>query len=422
MLVPLLTVALALCSPSSAADDAYLDHRRPQLEGPPSMVERTLEDVGDGVRELRNRILARPQVARPGAQIHTRADLRGTKRLPGQLEDRLLVSSGSPGAIATPGYLLRTGDELGQRGAVILPLQAGFDLHLHHSNQSRRGGELWMVVELQNPNPHVVEVWLGGAIHNSKRGRGRRGVFGGYGGPAAATAEAVLTRAERKGWSERVLHLHPGSKVRVITESLPHGHEIDGYYHVDASAPIHVDVRAIDPRSDERDDGAAGGWASGDGCGAAGVYHGARWATDGDMLEIPRPGRGRAYLLGGDASRGQAPHGVQTYRDACPALEGSHGVLHHLEIPLYNPSSRPQVVQLLLSAPEDGSPDGGQVRWEGPVMVEGWLQRVRLEASARAEVLGAWWVPPKELRTVHLDLMIPAGSAGYSALEVRTIE
>ncbi len=414
----------ALASLAKASDEthAYLDHRVSAVERAPTPIERTLVDIGDHARALRNRILAGPVVARPGAQIDTHASLRTTQPLPGGLEDRLLVSSASPAAITSPGYLLRTGHELGRRGAVIMPLQASFDLHLHHANQLQGGGELWMVVEIHNPNPQVVELWLGGAIHSSGRGRGRRGLFGGYGGPAAATAEAVLTREARKGWSDRVLHLHPGSKVRVVTQALPHGHEIDGYYHVQAEAPVHVDVRAIDPHGSGMDEGVADGWAGGDGCGSAGVYHGASWVTDGDMLELPRPGRGRAYLLAGDSERSRAPRGLQTYRDACRQLEGSQGVLHRLELPLYNPSSNPRLVQLLLSAPDDGSWNLDQARWEGPVMVEGWLQRVRLERPGHAEVLGAWWVPPGDFRTVHLELMVPATSSGHSALEIRTLE
>ncbi len=422
----IILVHLFFATPGQAAshgDDAYLHHGEPSTVRQPLPVTlaRLADDLGDRVRGMRNHILARPAVPRPGAQLHTRATVGSMKRLPGRLEDRLLVSSSSPRDIATPGYLLRTGDELAGRGVVLMPIQAGFDLHMSHRNRSRDGGELLVVVEISNPNHDMVEVWLGGAIHSSDQHRGRWGVFGGYGGPAAATAEGVLTRRERHGWSERVLYMRPGSKVRVVTHALPHGHELDGYFHIDAGAPVHLDVRAIDPSGRRRDDGVAGGWALGDGCHPAGVYHGGVWATEGDMLDIPRPGRGRAYALGAPARYGQAPRGVQTYGDACRQLEGSRGVLHELELPLYNPSSRPRVVQLLISAPDDGSWSTQDYRWVGPVMVNGWLQRVRLERTGHAEVLGAWVVYPGEVEIVQVGLLVPSSSTGPSALEIRTL-
>ncbi len=423
-LLSLLLLLIALSPSTRAADrDAYLEHgRAAPVEPEPSSIALLLDDVGDRARGLRNRLLASAAVPRPGAQLHTRAHERGLKRLPGHLEDRLLIASASPAEIASPGYLLRTGHALGPRGAVLMPIQSSFDLHLNHRNRLRDGGDLLMVVEIENPNAALVEVWLGGAIHTSSQHRGRWGVFGGYGGPAAATAEAVLTREERKGWSERVVHLHPGSKVRVVTRVLRHGHEIDGFYHIQAAAPVHIDVRAVDPSGRLRDDVPAAGWASDEGCSPSGVYHGARWTNDGDMIEIPRPNRGRAYVIGAPFARGQAPRGLQAYRDACQHLEGSQGVLHALELPLYNPSSSPHMVQLLLSAPEDGRRPREDFRWVGPVMVNGWLQRVRLERGGQAEVLGAWWVRPGELRTVYLDLLVPASAEGSSALEVRTLE
>ncbi len=425
LLLTLIALLAALVLPLEAADgrDAYLDHRRDSpVEAEPSAFALLLDDVGDRARGLRNRLLARSAFPRPGVQLHTLARVGNLERLPGSLEDRLLVSSASPADIATPGYLLRTGDELGTRGAVFMPIQSGFDLHLNHRNLRRDGGDLLVVVEISNPNNELVEVWLGGAIHSSSERRGRWDVFGGYGGPSAATAEAVLTRLERKGWDERVLHLHPGSKVRVVTRALPYGHELDGFYHIGAGAPVHIDVRALDPSGRRSDDGVAGGWASGVGCSPSGVYHGARWTSDGDILEIPRPNRGRAYTLGAGASLGQAPRGLQAYRDACQQLEGSQGVLHRLELPLYNPTSRVRVVQLLLSAPDDGRQQREDYRWNGPVLVNGRLERVRLERAGHAEVLGTWAVYPGELKTVSIELLIPASAEGASALEVRTLE
>lgn len=420
----LFTMLLALVAGTAAAEDAYLqDYRSVAAAEPPaSAFEYALNRVGASVRGLRNRILSRPLVPRPGAQLHTSSTLKSLKPLPGEAESRLLVSSESPTWITSPGYLLRTGEVIEGRGTVLLPLEAGFDLHLHHHNRLRDRGQVNMVVELTNPNNHPVEVWLGGAIHSSAQHRGRWSAFGGYGGPAAATAEAMLTQAPRKGWSERTLHLHPGTKVRVITQPLPYGHEVDGYFQVHAASPVYVDVRAVDDDGSQRDDGSAEGWTRPGSCAGGGVYLGSEWGLDGDLVQVPARGKGRAYALAATGRHGQAAEGLETYADACQQLRGSHGVFHRMDIPLYNPGREDRIVQLLLSAPHTGRSSRSSYRWVGPVMVNGWLERVRLDRPGHAEVLGAWRLRGGEMRTVRVDVLMPSSSIGPSALEVWTLD
>ncbi len=422
LLLALLLSIAARAGAGAAANDSLVLHSYAPSQARPSAMSLLLDDLGDRARGLRNAVMARAEVPRPGAQLHTFATADAMKRLPGDLEQRLLVASTWPAEIATPGYLLRTGHELEGRGAVIMPLQEGFDLHFHHRNGSVDRADMDLVVEIANPNNAVVEIWLGGAVHASDERGGRWNPFGGYSGPSAATAEAVLTELPRHGWEELVLYLHPGSKVRVVTQRLSYGHEVDGWFSVHASEPVHVDVRALDLEGRYREDAAASGYREQGGCGASGVYLGSSWRTQGDILAIPRPGRGRAYALASSSGGGQAPRGMQVYRDACRAVTGSEGVRHSLELPLLNEASGARVVQLLIASPQTGRHSGADYAWVGPVMVNGWLQRVRLDRPGHAEVLGAWVLQPGELRTVRVDLLLPASATGPSALELRTLD
>lgn len=182
----------------------------------------------------------------------------------------------------------------------------------------------------------------------------------------------------------------------------------------------------------------------------AGVSQGSVWrATLADAgsqrLRIPEPGQAFSYpisaLEGGRLGTGQnqsAPM-LKRYPDTAYESHGNYGVQYSLNLPLYNPTSRPQRVSLSIETPLKFNDPAPELRFLEPtaknVHFRGTVQfryaddqktpqnryfHLVQRRGQRGEDLITLTLQPGEIRAVQVDLLYPPDATPPQLLTVRS--
>ncbi len=182
----------------------------------------------------------------------------------------------------------------------------------------------------------------------------------------------------------------------------------------------------------------------------AGVSRGSQWRSqltdseESQQLSIPEPGNGFSYGLSllnrgtfGTAQIQSAPMLVR-YPDTAYLSHGNYGVHYDLALPLYNPSSEPRTVTVLLQTPlKDNQAEKGLrfLRSPSPNVFFRGTVRVRYNdddntpkrqyfhlvqtAGHLGDALVTLTLKPKEQRLVNVDLVYPPDATPPQVLTVK---
>jgi hypothetical protein len=185
----------------------------------------------------------------------------------------------------------------------------------------------------------------------------------------------------------------------------------------------------------------------------AGISVGSEWATrivdpkGGINLTIPQPGQAFAYPLSTVTSATFGTRQIQSapmlvrYPDTAFKAHGNYGVHYYLTLPLYNNTSKTQVVALTIQTPikEDNyldrllfvEPVQGPVFFRGAVRVtyrnelgrteERFFHLVQREGQ-QGEALVQIELPPGARRDVNLDFLYPPDATPPQVLSVKTLK
>jgi hypothetical protein len=330
--------------------------------------------------------------------------------LPGALDATPFLHSNSPEVIGSGGILLSTFPGSGKtspRAHLNYALTGEFNVLAHHvtRSRSRRGKRsLYQGILLHNPTsqPARVKVLQATSYLSSAHApfvplkdvivdpNGK--VFS---GPGSRITGVILRGKSQPGWSAGVV-IPPGKSYMLVNRPIPPSNSrttwmrlwTDGQLYV-ASMAKHGSAQYSGP--------SLASWklllAKGDLIKprdkvpspldfqgqkfiygrVAGVSQGAQWratVTDtptSDVLKIPKSGQAFSYVINslhrGTLGTGQiqsAPMLVR-YGDTAYLSQGNYGLKYHLDLPLYNSTSRPQKVTIALQTPlkEDRLTRGG---------------------------------------------------------------
>jgi hypothetical protein len=423
------------------------------------------------------------------------------RQLPGQLNDVLVFNSNSPEIVEKEGILLSTFPGKGKRYPVAHlnhPLQGRFDVFTHHiARQTDPNRNLHQGLIVTNPTSKnlVIRILQGVSYVTSADApfvdlpslvedpNGR--VFS---GPGSRLASDIMRRRHDTQFPTQIV-IPPGESRMLLDLVIPRSSARSTLLRLYSDGPIYmanlalyevpqkvkIEDREIEtfrpPILEEwrtllvRGDLAAprdfpptppDQWSPGrrNFYGrVAGISVGSEWATrivdpkGGINLTIPQPGQAFAYPLStvtaatfGTRQIQSAPMLVR-YPDTAFKAHGNYGVHYYLTLPLYNNTSKTQVVALTIQTPikEDNyldrllfvEPVQGPVFFRGAVRVtyrnelgrteERFFHLVQREGQ-QGEALVQIELPPGARRDVNLDFLYPPDATPPQVLSVKTLK
>ncbi|CAK27633.1 uncharacterized conserved secreted protein (DUF3370) [Synechococcus sp. Minos11] len=407
--------------------------------------------------------------------------------LPGQLNTELMVNDNNPEVVSDSGILLSTFAGQGKAhpdAHLDVPLSGSFELFSHHvfaGKGQAPNSTLWLAVVVGNRSNQPVTVSIpSAATHLSQPDAPflplpPRMVHDGtsvYSGPGGRAAGDLLSRAPRSESLPERIELSPG-QIDVLT-SLPipvagldpllNGRNLQARFN--STGPISLATLALisDRRPSEKQwldllqngklsskehepspKGAAGPMIYSR---VSGVQQGTRWRG-----VLTSPGRTNlevttqpiswpiASLQRGTLGTGQVQSAQLTdfYPGTAWEAHGNYGVAYDLSLPLRNPSSRPQTLDLRLESPLKSNrraaglrfiePAQGPIFWRGNVAVKGTdagrgrrTVHLVLRKGDPGQSLGRVSLAPGEQKTVQVQLIVPADITPVQVLTVAPVK
>jgi hypothetical protein len=330
--------------------------------------------------------------------------------LPGGGEGPPLMVSNNPEAFDGPGLLMGNARATRTRGGREHRLRGDFGLYLHHLYRGE--GSVWLQVVVTNPTDAVVSLDVRGSAYTQDE----------TGGPGLGQSPDHHVTAD---WAEgtprvdrRGVQVPSRRPVLIWSGELGRNREADGRFAFTASDDVYVYVVA----TAENDLNQAVNGALEDAPGdyrisgdppppfgrEAGIYANDTWRAD-FSVAVPAAGR-RLGVIVNTATGGGHPQ-VQAF-PALMHLDGSaresvgmYGVVYDLTVRLVN---RDPAARRTVRAGFGSIVNADLSRyWDGMGRLDARPLVLRHTPAARTTPLGEFSLEPGEVRSVHLEAMVP---------------
>ena len=403
--------------------------------------------------------------------------------LPGQLNQELMVNDNNPEVVSDSGILLSTFSGQGKahpKAHLNVPLNGSFELFSHHvfAGKGRDPkSTLWLAVVIGNRSTEAVTVTIpSAATHLSQPDapflplppRMEHDGVSVYSGPGGRAAGDLLARAPRHPSLPESINLDPG-QVDVLT-SLPipvegldpllNGRNLQA--RLRSTGPVSLATLALISNTRPSDQqwldllqngelsskehapspkGAPGPMIYSR---VSGVQQGTRWSgvltsPGSQSLELSKQPISWpiASLQRGTLGTGQVQSAQLNgfYPGTAWEAHGNYGVEYDLTLPMRNPSSSPQTLDLRLESPIKSErkasglrfiqPAQGPVFWRGNVTVKGidagggrHTVHLVLRKGDPGQSLGRVSLAPGEQKNVRVQLIVPADITPVQVLTV----